>query len=285
MLHKTITIQEAINKYKQELLMVNIKSPKIDIEILLQFILKKTKTDLLSNKNIYLSISKLSTLNNCIKRRKKKEPISYITGIKEFYGLKLIVNPSVLIPRLSTENLVEKALVLNKNKKIIIDICAGSGCIALAATKNNQNIKSIATDISQKALFIAKKNTIKHNLKNRIIIKKSNLLKNITSNIKADLIITNPPYIMYKNKNNISSEILKYEPKIALFGKGKTGLKYHQRIILESKKFLKNKGFLLMEIGHNQHFLFKKLNYKGFYEKNKKNINNKNFIILQKINF
>ena len=99
MLHKTITIRQAINKYKHELSITNIKNPKTDIEVLLQFILKKTRMDLLSNKNTHLSLSQLLILKNCIKRRKKKEPISYIIGTKEFYGIQIIVNHSVLIPR------------------------------------------------------------------------------------------------------------------------------------------------------------------------------------------
>ena len=175
----------------------------------------------------------------------KGYPIQYLIGNVEFYNIKININKNVLIPRYETELLVEKTIQYlndyNYDNPKILDLCTGSGCIALALKKNIKSIVT-ATDISRKALAVANKNKKKLGL--NVQTKKSNMLKKI--NNKFDLIITNPPYV---NPSEKLSNILKYEPKIALFAKEK-GNYYIKKIIKESKNYLKEKSILAIEINN-----------------------------------
>lgn len=179
------------------------------------------------------------------KKLKKGYPIQYLIGYVNFYGLKIKINRNALIPRFETETLVEKTLKYLKKYNItnpnILDMCTGSGCIALAL-KKNINSSITATDINFKALRIAKENKKENKLD--IKIKQSNLFSNISD--KFDLIITNPPYVSTKEK---LSRIVRFEPKKALYAKNK-GNYYIKKIIHESKYYLNSKSILAMEINN-----------------------------------
>lgn len=174
---------------------------------------------------------------------KQNYPIQYLIGNVIFYDCKINVNEDVLIPRFETEYLVEKTIRIleNKNIKKGIDLCTGSGAIAIAL-KKNLNINIDACDISSKALKIAKKNALENNVKITFFLK--DILKESINN-KYDFIISNPPYVL---KDEYTSPETKYEPSIALYAND-SGLEFYKRILILSKQILNPKGLIIFEIG------------------------------------
>lgn len=196
------------------------------------------------------------TLESDIKRLKNQEPVQYIVGNVEFYGLPFIVNPNVLIPRFETEELVEKTIE-RCNKKFqepmtIIDIGTGSGCIAITLKKFFPNSSVEALDISTSALEVAHKNAIKNNVDVHFI--EGNLLDPLTK--KYDLLISNPPYI--DKKETIMDIVANNEPEIALYA-DHNGLYYYEEILKEANRVMKKNSLLSFEIGCNQGEKLKKL--------------------------
>jgi release factor glutamine methyltransferase len=224
------------------------KSSALDAEVLLVFVLKKDEAWLFSHLDGDLTSNKINKYQKLISCRKKGKPIAYIVHHKEFYGLDFYVNKSVLIPRPETELLVDEALKFGKKKMKILDVGTGSGCIIIALAVNSKpltNNKYYATDISQKVLKIAQKNAKKHNIEIHFI--KSNLFKNISKNLKFDLIVANLPYLQ---KQDIKGEII-YEPKRALLG-GEEGVAIIKRFLLGSKNYLAKNGKIIIEIDPRQ---------------------------------
>jgi len=231
-----------------------IDQPELEAEILLSFILDNNRQFILSNPNYELSDNQTKKLERLLNRRLKGEPIAYIIGHKEFYGLDFSVNKDVLIPRPETELLVDLALgkiewlLPNFKETNIIDVGTGSGCIPISIAKNitnKDNISISASDISKKALNIARKNAKKH--KALIKFNRSNLLDNINDNFH--LIIANLPYIHSNQANSIAK--LLHHPKLSLDG-GKDGLDLIKKLINQSKEKLTEKGTILLEIAPEQ---------------------------------
>ena len=193
-----------------------------------------------------------------IKLLKKNYPIQYLIGYVNFYGNKIIVNKNVLIPRYETEFLVEKTLnlikKLNIEKPVILDLCTGSGCIAIAIKKEIKDSIVYASDISFKALSVCKKNIKLNNVEIKTI--KSNLFNKI-KDIKFDVIISNPPYVPLNDKVGLQ---VKYEPKKALYAKA-NGNYYIKKIIDESLKFLNTKSLIAIETNNLTYKELKNKNY------------------------
>ena len=200
-----------------------------------------------------------------IDRLKQGEPIQYVLEKAEFYGLEFYVNKNVLIPQPDTEILVGEVLENFSNKKEILDLCTGSGAIAISINKNIKDARVFASDISKKALKVAIKNAEKYKLD--IVFIKSDLFENIYK--KFDLIVSNPPYIETDFLKKLPSEV-KFEPILALDG-GKDGLDFYRKIIKKSKEHLKENGVLALEIGFDQKDavmnLMKEENFKDVYGK------------------
>ena len=243
-------VLEAIKAGSKLLKEKNISTHILDSELLLSKSLKKPREEILINLKENLNEKVLVDFNNYLIRRSKNEPIAYLLGEKEFWSRKFFVNKDTLIPRPETELLVDKLVSLFKKKRItILDIGTGTGCIIISLLIELKNSTGMAIDISKEAITVAKKNSNKFNLSDRIkFLHKS--FKEFYGK-KFDLIVSNPPYIKRKDIKNLSDDIKKFEPKMALDG-GKDGLDLIKKIIYKSKKILKINGTLALEIGNEQ---------------------------------
>ncbi len=185
-----------------------------------------------------------------LERRARHEPIQYILGEQEFYGLALRVTPDVLIPRPETEHLVEAALHrLSHDAPVnIADIGTGSGAIAIALAHALPHATVTALDTSRPALEIARQNAERHKLVGRIRFVESDLLTGVAGE-RFDAIVSNPPYVA--DSEALEEQVRDYEPKAALYA-GPTGLEIYQRLIPQAWEALRTGGWLLLEIGHGQ---------------------------------
>lgn len=218
----------------------------VDAWYLLAYVFGISRTEfLLREKECVPEEGKLRYLE-LIQKRAEHVPIQYITGSQEFMGMDFIVSSDVLIPRQDTELLVEEVLAVCKGKKVL-DMCTGSGCIIISLAKLSKLIKATGADISDGALSIAKKNSIKLEAKVEFI--KSDLFEQITE--RFDVIVSNPPYIPTKDIETLMPEVRKHEPTNALDG-SEDGLLFYRRIAAEAASYLTKGGYLFLEIGFNQ---------------------------------
>ena len=243
----------------------NIKSSKIDSELLLSKVLKKNREEILTSLNNKIDEKKFNEFSHYLFRRKKKEPIAYILGFKYFWKYYFYVNKSVLIPRPDTEHIVEETLkYIPVNKSInILDIGTGSGCIIISILNERRKCKATAIDISNKAIKIAKTNAKLHHLENKIKFINMDIDKHNSN--KYDLILSNPPYIKNIELSRLDDDIKCFEPKLALRG-GLDGYEEIKKVIRKSSELLKERGKLIIEIGKGQKeqtLIFFKKN--GFY--------------------
>ncbi len=222
----------------------------LDSEILLSKTLNISREKILTNLDQKIDIKNISVFKTYLRRRSKNEPIAYILEEKEFWSKKFYVNKDTLIPRPETELLVEELLKIFKEKKIsILDIGTGSGCIIISLLIGLKQSIGTGIDISKNAISIAKKNALKFKLSNKIkFLNKP--LENLSGK-KFDLIVSNPPYIKRKDIKNLSEDIKRYEPRMALDG-GNDGLDLIKKVIYKSKEILKINGVLALEIGNEQ---------------------------------
>ena len=242
---------ELINMGANHLKERNISSSTLDSEILLSKILKKSREELLINFDQKINKDNILIYKNLIKRRSKYEPIAYILEEKEFWGKKFRVSKSTLIPRPETELLVDYLIKIFKEKKIsILDIGTGTGCIILSLLDNLTHCNGLGIDISSHAIKVAKQNSAKFKLGNRIKFLNKSFINIFYQ--KFDLIVSNPPYIERKDLKNLSEDIKRYEPRIALDG-GNDGLDLIKKVIYKTKYILKVKGMLALEIGNEQY--------------------------------
>ena len=247
----------------------NIPSSRLDAEIIISNILGLKRENLITNGQMIINNQIIKEYDSAIYRRLKREPVAYIVGKKEFWSQDFIVNSSTLVPRPETEILIYEIVKIFKDKKInVLDIGTGSGCIILSILKELKFSKGIGIDISSKAIKIAKQNSKKMKLSNRVSFKVRNL--DAISGNKFDLIVSNPPYIPIKDLKNLSKDIKNYEPIIALNG-GVDGLDLIKKVIYKSILVLKKNGLLAIEIGNGQYRKVSNLlKLKGFKELSKK---------------
>ncbi len=227
-----------------------------EARLLLAFVLQTSSVGLLKINEV--NKEQFNLYKKVLKKRVSGVPFSYITGEKEFMKLMFSVNENVLIPRAETELLVEEAL--KYNAKNVLDMCTGSGCIAISIAFYNKEAKVTAVDISQEALEIAQKNAIKNGVNIKFVC--SNLFADITE--KYDIIISNPPYIETEVINTLDVEVRK-EPHIALDGGG-DGLYFYREICENAHKYLNENGVLMFEIGYNQGIAVSEILKNNFYK-------------------
>ena len=233
-----------------------------DARILSAFALEIPISELSLKTNEQVSEKIVFKLEKLITRRIDREPISKILGRREFWGRSFFINENVLDPRGDTETLID--FVIEKPVKSVLDLGTGSGAIAVTLACEWKEVHVTALDISEEALSLAKINAEKFNVQNKIDFLKSNWFEAVKGSF--DLIISNPPYIGLIEKDEISTEVIKYDPEIALFS-GRDGLDAYKKIIPNLAKFLNPDGFVVLEIGASQSNQVKNMmNVVGFIE-------------------
>jgi release factor glutamine methyltransferase len=227
-----------------------------DAELLLLHTLQIDRATLLAHPSRSLTPEQLSAYQVAIERRLKNEPVQYITGQQEFFGLNLKVTPATLIPRPETEHLVEAVLHrLPRNQSLnVLDIGTGTGAIAIALAIHLPQAQITAIDISAEALDIARENARAHNVVSRTRFLQSDLLSGLPQHERTaafDAVVSNPPYIPAGERSELHPQVRDYEPAQALFS-GLHGLDIYRRLIPQAHAALKPDGLLALEIGHGQ---------------------------------
>ena len=244
-------IKEAMRKGMIKLKTNDVKEPNLKARLLMQYILNRPREYILVHDDKQLTLRQNVDYFKLIKKLIEGVPLQHITHQQEFMKLMFYVDENVLIPRPDTEILVEEVIKLAKsiNAKKILDLCTGSGAIAVSLAKYIEGSQITATDISRKALSIAKLNATNNDVEDRITFVSSDLFQNISEE-KYDIIVSNPPYIKRKVIKTLDEEV-KREPIIALDG-GNDGLDFYKKIIGNAYQYLKYKGYLCLEIGYDQ---------------------------------
>ncbi len=240
-----MTIKDAVNFYASQL--NNTDSPIREARLLVGLVTGMRMTELIVNERYMINPVVLERLEKYVKRRAKGEPFAYIAGEKEFRGLSFYVDKNVLIPRPDTEMLVNFA---EGKESSVLDLCTGSGCIAISLAKAMPWAKVTAVDVSKEALEVAKRNAERHGVDVEFVRK--DILKNrIAFDRKFMVAVCNPPYISPRVIETLEPDVRDYEPRIALDG-GEDGLVFYRKIVRDAELFLEEGGRLCLEIGYDQ---------------------------------
>jgi release factor glutamine methyltransferase len=229
-----------------------IESPRLDAEVLVAHVLGLTRTQLIIQSERQLDKGELAELRALIKRRRNREPVAYLRGFREFYGRPFNVNAAVLIPRPDTETLIEVALRVSAHSSLCgraLELCTGSGAVAISFERERPTWRVYATDISEPALAVARTNAHKLGA-SRVAFRNCDLFAGVEAfGVAAfDLILANPPYIPSAEIETLDEDVRKFEPRLALDG-GADGLDYYRRIAVAAPRFLRAGGHLALEVG------------------------------------
>ena len=258
-------IQSAVIEGTNILKDKSIVSAQLDTEILMAKALDKNREYIILNHDKVIDIENLEYFKELVNERAARKPVAYLLNKKFFWKSEFYVNKNTLIPRPDTEIIIEQILKVTKNKNYlkILDIGVGSGCILLTILKERKNFCGIGIDISKNSLEISKINAKKLFVEERVKFYKSDVDKFTQG--KYDLIVSNPPYIKKSYLKYLESDVLKFEPNLALDG-GLDGLSVIRKVIKKSSELLKKNGKFILEIGFDQkNKVIKLLNNKGFY--------------------
>jgi release factor glutamine methyltransferase len=252
-------MREALEQAKAVLLDAGNGNPRRDAELLLLHVTGKPRAYLLTHSDEPLTPDQFARYRQLIARRAAHEPLQYLIGEREFYGLRFAVTPDVLIPRPETEHLVEAALerIPVDQRFEIVDVGTGSGAIAVALAVARPQARITAIDISPAALDVAKKNAVSHGVGERVRFSESDLLEAVGEET-FDMIVSNPPYIAEVDRETLAAEVRDFEPAGALFA-GPSGLEIYERLIPQAAERLRNGGWLLLEIGAGQELSLRRL--------------------------
>lgn len=251
-----MTVSELYQKVRRSLMeKENAESATFIARQLLCKVTGKTSEQILADRQMYVSDDALREIEQLVKRILANEPLAYVLGEWEFYGMTLLVNPSVLIPRddtcAVTDLAIQQALYLGDNPRIL-DLCTGSGCIGLAIASRVTDAKVTLADISRDALQVARKNISAQKLSARVSCVQADALETPPAFLgKFDLIVSNPPYITTKEMQELPDSVADFEPHIALHG-GDDGLLFYRSITAKYRSALKPGGYLCFEFGMGQ---------------------------------
>jgi len=260
-----VNILTALNGASEILKKNDIKSAKLDSEILLSKVIKKDRKYLILNLDKELKNEYYNIFKELIAKRSLGKPVAYLIGKKNFWKYEFCVSEETLIPRPDTEILIDCILKITKQKSNlkILDIGTGSGCIILSILKEKKDFYGTGIDISNKCIEISKINASKLNLLGRVKFFKSDVDNFFYG--KYDLIISNPPYIKQLDLKYLDKDVIEFEPKLALNG-GLEGISEIKKVIDRSSELIKKNGKIVLEIGFDQkHKVKKLLKDKGFY--------------------
>lgn len=235
-----------------------VDEPRLSAEILLAEVLGCKRIELYARFEAAPTDDQRAKYRELVRKAAEHEPIAYLVGHKEFYSLDFLVTPDVLIPRPETELLVEHSLAWcqthPRDRYDLLEVGTGSGCVAIAISKRRPSVHAVASDLSEAALGVAAENIRRHELAERIRTVQADLLKLPKEIIPPggfDLIVSNPPYVAEKDRDQLPENVRKYEPAIALFA-GSDGLDLYRRMASDAPALLKPGGCLLLEIGISQ---------------------------------
>jgi release factor glutamine methyltransferase len=249
------TIAEALKEAGERLRAASVPNDLLDAQTLLAEALGKDRTYLIINFNQQLPEGILSAFRTMVDRRAAGEPLQYITGRQEFFGLDFEVTPDVLIPRPETELIVEEAIRIVQQegvaRPVIVDVGAGSGAIAVALARELGDARVIASDVSEAALRVARRNAARHGLGDRVDFIASDLLDAFAEEEFADFILSNPPYVSEKEMPSLQREVRDWEPRLALTDSN-DGLSIYRRLLKDATSRLRPGGHLICEMGYTQ---------------------------------
>jgi release factor glutamine methyltransferase len=230
-----------------------IESPRAEAQILLAHVLRCGKVDLLIRYDEQPSEAERTRFRELIQRRVAGWPVAYLVGTRDFYLLSFEVTPAVLVPRPETETLVLEALAYLKplSAPTVLDLGTGSGCIAISLAQQKKDARVTAVDVSPDALTVARRNSARHGVADRIDFLQGDLFTPLAPGSVSDLVVSNPPYIAPGEFAALAPDVRDHEPRIALDG-GSDGLAFYPRIAAAVGSYLKPGGRLLMEIGYTQ---------------------------------
>ncbi len=245
-----MTIAQLLQTATATLASAGSDEPEANAQWLLAFVLGVTRTWVLANADFEISAKDHAHFEKLLARKAAGEPLSHIVGFQPFCGLDILVTPDVLTPRPETEDLVEQVSAHFERKKpyAFLDMCTGSGCIAVALAKKFPNARVLAVDISQAALQVAQQNIRKHKVEDRVQLLQSNLWEEVMGTF--DLIVANPPYIPTENLQNLTREV-QCEPRLALDG-GADGYDVTRPLCQAADGFLNPGGLLALELDDGQ---------------------------------
>ena len=246
-------VAEVLHHGVRRLLAAGIENGRLDAEVLLGHVLGNSREQLLLAANVPISHAQRDAYDRVLARRLEREPVSYITGMREFWSLDFHVTRAVLIPRPETERLVEVALALANDLGAgrtlrIADLGTGSGAIAVALAKELTDAEIVAVDLSADALAVARRNAARHGVANRIKFVRGDLFAAIGARAALHLIVSNPPYLPNAEIAGLEPEVSRWEPRGALAG-GPDGLDCYRRIAEHASNRLVRSGALALEIG------------------------------------
>ncbi len=253
------TVERVLNWTRGFFERKQLESPRLCAELIISHVLGAPRIKLYTDYQRPLAENDLSKIRELVKRAAEEEPIAYLTGVAHFFNLELEVNKDVLIPRPDTETLIEQVQIVVRNipgfeSPRVLDLCTGSGAVAIAIAAHIKTSQVIATDISDAALEVAKRNVEKHNLADRITLLQGDLFGALTNHVDAapfDIIVSNPPYIASAEMEALPRHVRDFEPHLALDG-GSDGLVPHRKILVEAKSRLRETGRIMLEIAYNQ---------------------------------
>lgn len=242
---------------RQKMKKANIENADFEARDLVCTATSRTTDEFLRDRQLVAPIAIVQKIDKMVERRISGEPLAYVLGEWDFYGIKLEINPAVLIPRNDTEVLVDwSAAVFKKfigeREFRFLDLGCGSGCIGIAIAKLFPNARGVLMDVSASAVELAKSNVKKYELLNRLFCVPGDMLDKADSRIgKFDAIISNPPYITHEEMLELDASVRDYEPQGALFG-GEDGLDFYRAILSGWLELLKDGGFIAFEVGYKQ---------------------------------
>ncbi|HEU0183972.1 MAG TPA: peptide chain release factor N(5)-glutamine methyltransferase [Blastocatellia bacterium] len=250
-----MTIAEALKEASERLRAGSVPNDLLDAQTLLAEAGGFDRTYLIINFNQQLPENLLSKFREMVGRRAAGEPLQYITGRQEFFGLDFEVTPDVLIPRPETELIVEETIRIVQEDRVarpmIVDVGAGSGAIAVALARELDDARVVASDISEPALRVARRNAARHGRVDRIGFVASDMLDAFAEENFADFILTNPPYVSEEEMPSLQREVRDWEPRLALTDSN-DGLSFYRRLLKEAPSRLKTGGHLIFEMGYSQ---------------------------------